>query len=281
MTIRQAIALGAETLAAVPDPKLDTVELLCTVLGDEPLVLQLKAGESLTPMQEERFRSLLLLRARREPLHYLLGTRCFYGLDFAVDARALIPRQETEMLCELALRRMMEFRTPRVLDIGTGSGAIAVTLKKNRADALVTATDLSAEALSLARENAKRLGASIRFLRGDLLAPVAGETFDVIVSNPPYVESAACDTLQPEVRREPRLALDGGADGLDCYRRLAAETPAILREGGYLLLEVGDGQASAVIGLLRETDAFADARYHLDLYRKRRYVSARRAAQPT
>lgn len=281
MTIRDAIALGAHTLRDVPDPKLDTIALLSEATGLQAMRLQLNARESLSPEQEERFRSLLLLRAQREPLQYVLGTQCFYGYDFAVDARVLIPRQETEMLCELALARMGDTPAPRVLDVCTGSGAIAVVLKRECERADVTATDLSADALALAAANAQRNLARIRFLQGDLLSPVRGEQFDVIVSNPPYIESAACDALQPEVLREPRMALDGGVDGLDFYRRLALETPTFLTEGGYLLLEVGDGQASPVAALLRQEGRFTDVEIHTDLYRKERFVTARRAAFPT
>lgn len=281
MTIREAIALGVETLQAVPDPELDAVALLSDTMGLEPMHLRLSAKESLTQKQEERFRSLLLLRAQREPLQYLLGTRCFYGYDFAVDARVLIPRQETETLCELALERIKGYDAPRVLDVCTGSGAIAVTLKRECEKAAVTATDVSADALDVAMGNALRNHADVRFLQGDLLAPVRGERFDVIVSNPPYIDSATCDTLQPEVMREPRLALDGGTDGLDFYRKFANDAPKCLAGSGHLLMEAGDGQASYVARLLSDTGCFVDVRTHADLYRKERFVSARRAAFPT
>jgi len=279
MTIRDAIALGARTLMDVPDPQLDAVALLSDVTGDPPLSVRLNAQLPLTPEQEERFRSLLLLRAQREPLQYLLGTQWFYGLEFAVDPRVLIPRQETELLCELALRCLRRLATPRALDVCTGSGAIATVLKREYPAARVTATDLSADALTVAQKNAAQNGAEVRFLCGDLLAPVAGETFDLIVSNP--IETAACETLQPEVLREPRMALDGGPDGLAFYRRLANEVPLCLVPDGDLLLETGDGQASDVARLLTETGNFYDVRIHTDLYRKERCVTARRAAFPT
>lgn len=281
MTIREAIALGKETLQAVPDPELDTVALLSDATGSEPMHLRLSAKENLTQEQEERFRSLLLLRAQREPLQYLLGTRCFYGYDFAVDARVLIPRQETETLCELTLQRMAGYNAPRVLDLCTGSGAIAVTLKRECEKSTLTATDVSVDALAVARANAQYNHADVCFLQGDLLAPVQGERFDVIVSNPPYIDSSACNTLQPEVMCEPRLALDGGADGLDFYRRLAKDAPDCLVDDGHLLLEVGDGQANHVARVLNDTGNFVDVQTHTDLYHKERFVSARRAAFPT
>ena len=281
LTLRQAIRLGTQTLAEVPDPELDAVTLLCTVTGMEPMFLRLNAQESLTTEQEERFRSLLLLRARREPLQYIVGVQYFYGRAFRVDGRVLIPRQETETLCELAIQRLQDYVAPHVLDVCTGSGAIAVTLKKEYAAADVTATDLSAGALAVATENAARHQASIRFLQGDLLAPVRGECFDMIVSNPPYIESEACAELQPEVMREPRLALDGGTDGLDFYRRLAAEAQTCLNAGGCLLMEVGDQQAERVVALLEETGGYRDMAIHQDLYGKNRCVTALRAAFPT
>ena len=281
MTIRQAIQLGVVTLVDVPDPETDTLALLCETTGDEPLRLRLRAQETLTAKQEERFRSLLLLRAHREPLQYILGQQCFYGYDFHVDSRVLIPRQETETLCERALLQMRLFKAPRVLDVCTGSGAIAITLKREQPNAIVTATDLSPEALSVARDNAERNHAEVCFLLGDLLAPVAGEHFDVMVSNPPYVKSRDCDELQPEVMREPRVALDGGTDGLDFYRRLTTEAPGHLVSGGALLVEVGDGQAEAVAKLLTSSGQFTPPVTYSDLYGAQRVVAARREAFPT
>jgi len=282
MTIHEAIRMGRQTLAAVPDPEVDTVALLADVTRMEPMILRLNAQETLTAEQEERYRSLLLLRAGREPLHYVLGTRCFYGRPFVVDERVLIPRQETETLCELAIAFLKAAGdAPKALDVCTGSGAIAVTLKAECPDARVAATDVSASALAVARGNAQANGAEVRFLQGDLLAPVTGERFDLIACNPPYVKSADCDSLQPEVMREPRLALDGGGDGLAFYRRLAADAPACLNAGGRLLLEVGDRQAAQVTALLEGTRRFRDIAVFRDLYGNERVVSAFRAESPT
>ncbi len=281
LTLGEAIRLGVQALREVPDPKPDTIALLENVTEQTGMELRLNPQLRLTPEQEAQFRALLLLRAKREPLQYLLGTQCFYGYNFSVDSRVLIPRPETETLCELALKKLMPIAEPTVLDLCTGSGAIAVTLCRECAKAHVTACDVSADALVLARQNAAANGAEIRFLQGDLLAPVAGERFKLIVCNPPYVESAACDALQPEVAREPRLALDGGADGLDFYRRLATDAPACLADRGWMLMEIGDGQARQVESLLAQTHHFSDIELHLDLFGKERFVSARRAAFPT
>ncbi len=281
LTIKQAIQLGETQLRHVPDPLPDTMALLEHVTHKPPLMLRLDAIQTLTEQQEEQFRSLLLLRTQRMPLQYLLGERCFFGYLIHVDERVLIPRQETEMLCELALRALPDYTAPRVLDVCTGSGAIAITIQKEYSAAEVTAVDVSADALAVACENAASNNAAIRFLQGDLLNPVQGEKFDIILSNPPYVQSTVCDHLQPEVMLEPRLALDGGTDGLDFYRRLANESPSYLNEQGMLMMEIGEEQANAVMCLLRDTGCFANICAHKDLYEKERFVTARFEAFPT
>ncbi len=281
ITTGQAIRLGAEQLREVPDPQVDAIALLEKVTGKTPLELRLHPQDTLTAEQEERFRSLLLLRSRREPLQYLLGTQCFYGLEFAVDQRVLIPRPETETLCELALRELGHIPRPRVLDLCTGSGAIAVTLKKHCPQAEVTACDISEEALAVAKQNAILNDVDVRFLQGDLLAPVAGEQYDLLACNPPYIKSAECETLQPEVTREPRLALDGGVDGLAFYRRLATDAPTYLADSGWMIAEVGDRQAEQVAALLSDIKQFCTVNIHLDLFGIKRFVSARRTPSPT
>ena len=217
MTIHQALQYGAKALAAVPDPKIDAAALLCHVTGLPRIELLLRAAEPLQAEQETAYRTLLERRAQREPLQYMLGAQCFFGLDFHVDKRVLIPRSETETLCELALQRISPMGSPQVLDVCTGSGAIAVVLKHERPNAEVFATDLSRDALTIAAENANRNAVSVHFAQGDLFAPVSGKRFDCIVSNPPYICSDDCLALQPEVLQEPLMALDGGADGLDFY----------------------------------------------------------------
>ncbi|WP_309716610.1 peptide chain release factor N(5)-glutamine methyltransferase [Armatimonas sp.] len=214
---------------------------------------------------------LLVRRANREPLPYILGERGFYGLSFRVTPAVLIPRPETELLVEAALNPLREAGEGRrlsggerqgeerhILDIGTGSGCIAITLAKLLPGTLVWATDISEEALDVAKENASRHGATVEFCLGDLLAPLPPDLcFSVIVSNPPYIAPADAETLEPEVGVfEPHLALFdpiSGSDGLTLYRRLASEAPARLTNGGWLMVEVGQGQAEAVAQL------FADA----------------------
>jgi len=276
MTVREALKSGAEALAAVPDPQLDAELLLCDVMRMRRMNLLLAAAQPLTAAQEARYRALLLRRAAREPLQYILGTQSFYGMELRVDPRVLIPRQETETLCERALESLRGVQNPRVADLCTGSGAIAILIKHSRPDAAVFATELSPQALELARENAESIGADVQFRQGDLLKPLEGQTFDCLVSNPPYIPSAALETLQPEVRLEPRMALDGGADGLLFYRRLAAEAPDYLKPEGKLLMEFGDGQARDVRAIFAETRRFSGLRVHLDLYGRPRILEAAR-----
>ena len=238
--------------AGVPDPRLDAEWLLAHVLGMDRLAMRMSGTAQLTPQQEQRMASLLLSRTRRTPLQYLLGTQGFYGLEIRTDARALIPRQETETLCETGiahLRALGPLPPPAALDLCTGSGAIALALRHECPFAQVSASDASVEALSLARENARRLGLSVDFFAGDLFDAVGERRFDLILSNPPYIPSDECARLQPEVLREPRMALDGGADGLDFYRLLTEKYRDAVRPGGWLVLEIGYAQGPAVLAL--------------------------------
>lgn len=274
MTVREALHAGAGALAAVPDPRLDAELLLCRVLEVPRMTLLLSAARELTPAQEARYQTLLSQRAAREPLQYILGSQSFYGCELLVDERVLIPRPETELLCERALKRLQAIRQPAVADVCTGSGALAIAIKRERPDAAVWAADLSDAALALARENAECNGAAIEFRQGDLLRPLAGQTFDGIVCNPPYIPAALIETLQPEVTKEPRMALDGGIDGLDFYHRLANEAPDSLKPGGLLFAEFGDGQAAAVATIFTAAQAFQDVRIHRDLAGHPRFVEA-------
>jgi release factor glutamine methyltransferase len=219
---------------------------------DAPRLLVVASGETpLTDARAEQFFTLVARRQSREPLQYILGTQPFMGCSFCVDERVLIPRQDTETLCEQALLNAPE--QGAVLDLCTGSGALAVVIKKAMPALLVCASDVSEAAISLAQKNARENGADIDFRQGDLFEPFQNERFDMIVSNPPYIPTGELATLQEEVRREPALALDGGEDGLSFYRRIAREAPAHLKENGVLLMEIGWDQAQAVLNLL--TDA--------------------------
>lgn len=253
MTIREALAQAAARLetAGVPDARLDAELLLARVLREDRLRMRLDGQRTLGDAQRSEYDALIARRQTREPLQYIEGEAAFMGLTFRVAPGVLIPRQDTEILCEEALSRMKP--GTRVLDVGTGSGALAVSLARLGRDAQVTAVDVSDTALAIARDNARRLGAQVRFVKSDCFAALAGERFDLIVSNPPYISREEMETLMPEVQREPELALAGGEDGLDFYRRIAREAPAHLLPGGCLLFEIGWRQRDAVSALVRES----------------------------
>ena len=232
------------------------------------------------PLSKEElatYRGLIQRRIAGEPTQYLVGSKEFYGRRFFVDARVLIPRSETELLVEAVLHDVKKDAPSRVLDVCTGSGCIAVTIAAERPQASVWATDLMENALEVARSNAEALGAGARvtFMQGDLFAAVPlGPTFDVIVSNPPYVKTSELATLQKEVRQEPRVALDGGADGLDLIRRIAADALPRLKPGGLLALEIGEDQGPATAELLTRAGCH-EVRVELDLERRDRMVFGR------
>jgi release factor glutamine methyltransferase len=257
--------------------------LLAAALEVSAHVLILEGARQVSALQAEQAWSLLKRRAAREPIQYLLGTQEFCGLEMAVTPDVLIPRPETELLVEEALRAVLGVNEPTIADVGTGSGCIAVALARERPDATIYALDISAPALDVARSNAIRHGARdrIRFIRADLLEAFCGaRTFDVIVSNPPYIPEQEMDGLQPEVARyEPRAALAAGPDGLDFYRRLLREAPPLLKPGGRLLLELGCGQSDRVKRLARECGAFDVIECRKDAAGIKRVVIARRIAQ--
>jgi release factor glutamine methyltransferase len=223
-------------------------------------------------------RALVERRLRGEPIQYITSETEFYRLPIAVNRDVLIPRPETELLVERAVELARVFPRPRVLDVGTGSGAIAIAVAHEVPEARVTATEISGAALGLARRNAERLGSAqrIRFLQGDLLEAIAGEQFEIIVSNPPYVPERDRNSLAVEVREfEPAQALFAGEDGLTVYRRLIPAASAALISGGFLALEIGYGQKPDVAALLAES-GFAEIDFAPDLQGIPRVASARR-----
>lgn len=271
-TLGMALAHARALLAnagSTPTPDLDGQVLLAHVTGSPRATLVAFPERALDADVAARYASLVARRARGEPVAYLIGHREFFGLDFLVDARVLVPRPETELLVEAALADLRArlaanpSHPPRVADIGTGSGAIALALAVSEPRLpLVYATDVSADALALAGENARRLGVAerVRCLRGDLLAPLP-EPVDVLVANLPYIAPADAATLPVDVRMyEPALALYGAEDGLGHLRRLLAAASAVLRPGASLYLEIGYDQGSAVLALARAAFPGADAR---------------------
>ena len=234
---------------SVPNAKLDTDILIAHSLGIKRLDIYLDLDRPLTEAQLTDLRSLVKRRASREPLQYIIGNTEFYGLTLKVDPRALIPRHETEELIELIVERL-KAPPKRILDLGTGSGAIALALASRYSDAEVTATDQSEEAITLAKENALALNLSSRvtFIKGNWFEPLnEGARFDLIVSNPPYLTEAEMQTAEPEViDHEPHSALASGQEGLDDLGLLFKSVPKYLAEGGLLALETGIGQADAI-----------------------------------
>lgn len=251
MTIREALRLAAARLeqAGVPDADVDAAYLLASVLKEDTLAMRINGHRELAAPQQAAFDALCDRRAAREPLQYILGETEFMGLTFHVEPGVLIPRADTEILVEKALAWMKP--GARVLDIGTGSGAIAVSLAKLGRQAQVTAVDVSDRALEIARRNAERNGAAVEFVKSDCFSALKGRKYDMIVSNPPYISEDEMRGLMPEVTREPELALFGGADGLDFYRRISREAPEYLNEGGCLLFEIGWLQKDAVSALVK------------------------------
>jgi len=218
--------------------------LLAAATGRSEASVLAHPEKSLLEQEEDQFLEMTARRAAGEPIAYILGHKEFYGLELTVNSAVLIPRPETELLVDLALDR----NPASVLDVGTGSGAIALAIKRHRPDARVVATDASAAALEVARRNAARFNLEVELRHGRWFEPVAGERFEAIISNPPYV--VVGDPHLAALPYEPRLALLGGADGLDGFRVLAREAPAHLLPGGWLLVEHGEGQHEAVRGLL-------------------------------
>ena len=233
----------------VESPRLEAQILLAYALGCKKIDLYVRHDEEPPEDKRAAFREMIKRRAEGMPVAYLVGHREFYSLEFAVSPAVLIPRPETETLVMEALRWLKPMEAPRVLDVGTGSGAIAVAVARQHKTARVTAVDVSAPALEVATGNARKHGVADRvtFVEGDLFAPVAGQTFDLVVSNPPYIARSEFPAMDAGVREfEPRSALDGGPEGLDFYRRIAAGVANYLAPGGAVMVEIGATQEPAV-----------------------------------
>ncbi|WP_019121063.1 peptide chain release factor N(5)-glutamine methyltransferase [Brevibacillus massiliensis] len=261
-TIREALLWASRFLqnAGSQDSPFEAELLLRHVLGWSRSTFLANLPDPISKEAVQRLKLLCERRATREPLQYILGKQEFFGRDFVVKPGVLIPRPETEILIEQVLQSADQLWPARqsldVADIGTGSGAICLTLACERPDWQVTTVELSAEAIEIARQNARELGVGERvvFLQGDLAGPLvaAGRRLDILVSNPPYIPSADVQGLDREVRDyEPLLALDGGDDGLDCYRRICAALPALLKPVALVAFEVGIDQARSVAKLMR------------------------------
>lgn len=255
-------------------PGIETRAILARSLGTDPLEFYAHPERHVDPERAEVFEELLHRRLGGEPLAYVTGEREFCSRPFVVTRDVLIPRPETETLAELAMETAGRMKNPRILDLGTGSGCLAVTLSLETRGCEVFASDVSAAALEVAERNARAHGARIRFVRSDLLGCFAKSSFDMIISNPPYVSEAEYAELSPQIRRyEPRAALLGGGDGLACIRKIAAAAGTALREGGFLLLEIGAGQAQSAESIVSE-NGFSDIRIETDIGGVERVVKA-------
>lgn len=259
----------------VVNARLEAEWMLSAATGLDRVGLYLNFEKPLNDDELAVFRAMVTRRAKREPLQHILGSQEFCGFDFEVSADVLVPRFDTELLVSEALE--MVPAATAVLDIGTGSGCIAIVLSKHLPGAKVVAVDLSEQALVVARRNALKNGADVEFLSGSLFEPVSGRTFDLIISNPPYIPTADIDTLEPEVRFwDPLQALDGGADGLDFYRKLIPAATDFLRPDGALLLEIGIGQARDVADIFRDCGGYGQVGTKHDMGGIERIVYARR-----
>lgn len=260
-------------------PRLDAELLLAHALAVPRVQLYVQFDRPLVEAELAVYREMVRRRQNGESVAYVTGRKEFWSHELLVDARVLVPRPDTETVIDEALARM-ESMAPelRIADVGTGSGALAITLALVRPQATVLATDVSADALTVARDNATRLGASnVAFAEGDLDAPLRTRApFDLIVANLPYVPSGDIARLAPEVRCEPHLALDGGPDGLELVRRLVQAAPALLAPGGAIILEIGEGQADATAALLTAA-GLDDVRRRADLGGILRVVSGHKS----
>lgn len=264
ISIADAIREGAQTFqdAGITEARREAGGLLQHVIGRDRTFVLAHPEQQLSQTQLRAFQELIKRRAAGEPLQYLTAHQSFFGLDFEVAPGVLIPRPETELVVELALEKIRGTRAPRICDVGTGSGCIAISLLHERTDAHAVAVDVSAAALEIAKRNAMRhqVESRLTFVQANCFSSLspAEFSFDLIVSNPPYVAEDQLAGLQREVRDyEPREALAGGRDGLDVVRRLLSESDAFLKPGGHLLIEIGFNQASAVESLLEKQEWLA------------------------
>lgn len=277
MKIGEWLRQAAATLEAseCPDPHVDSLWIAEDVLNMNRAKLRFEENSDLSDDQLTALNSCLERRIQGEPVQYILNHADFMGLKFYVDHRVLIPRQDTETLVENAIVELQSRPAPKVLDLCCGSGCIGLSIKSLVPHAKVSLSDISTDALDVAKKNAKALDADVVFRHGDLFDAVKKEKFDLIASNPPYIPAADMAVLQREVRFEPELALAGGEDGLDFYRRICAGASAHLNEGGALLMEVGEGEARDVLSLVQENIDCADSGMIKDLNGIERIVWAR------
>jgi len=286
--VRNLLHVTAEYLEkkGIDSPRLTAEILLAHKLNVDRVTLYLNFDQPLTENELSGYRILIKKRLQREPLQYITGIQEFWSLEFAVTPQVLIPRPETELLVEQTIERLKAFpavenHTPRILDLGTGCGAIAISLAKEVQQTKIWATDISAGALKLARLNAEKHGVTdrIRFIQGSLWEPLMdqGETFDIILSNPPYIASEEFKGLSPEVRDyEPRLALDGREGGMHFIEKIISEAPAFMNPGAWIMVEMAPGQTEKALGLIGEIKDYGEKTRIKDYSHLYRVVMAQR-----
>ena len=276
MTPRELILRNSARMkeAGIPDPVTDSALILSFLLKRPPLDLRADMESDVPPEIQKQTEQLVSRRLKREPLQYLLGEAPFFGRMFTAVPGTLIPRPETEELCRWALEAADGIRQPVVIDLCAGSGCIGLTFKLERKDADVILLELSDDAIRTAALNTEKFAQPVTILKSDLFSALSGVKADLILSNPPYIPSGQCASLQEEVRYEPLTALDGGEDGLLFYRRIAREAKAYLKPDGYLMLEIGDGEAQAVKDLLTE-NGWTGIEIRRDLAGRERVIGAR------
>ncbi len=252
-------ALGIESA------RLDAEVLLAYVLNWKRLYLYVDSTKNLSPAQIERYENLINQRTKKIPVAYLTGQREFMNLNFAITSDVLIPRPDTEILTQFAIENLSNFENPTFADLGTGSGAICISVLKYVKNSKAAAVDISQDAINCAKFNAEKFGVDdrVNFYVGNLFEPLRGQKFHTIISNPPYIPTKDLSKLQDEVQREPKLALDGGIDGLDFYRRIVKDAPTFLFSGGFLAVEIGINQAAEVKNLFEKN--FTDIEIFRDL----------------
>ena len=278
MTVSQALMHAQEVLshAGLASPAAEAYLMLEHLLGVSRTTLMLERHRALTSAEEKTLKGWLARRAKREPLQHILGVAHFYGLELRVTPDVLVPRPETERLVEFGLQAIRSVQNPKVLDVGTGSGAVALAIKSERPDAVVMASDLSQAALHVARENAERLGLNIQFELSDLLEQphIAGfaQNTDLLISNPPYLPEADQAHVSPEVQADPALALYSGPDGLEHFRRLERAAWGLLQPGGAVLLVELDPRNVRIALELASGNAWNKGRVLEDLVGRERFL---------
>lgn len=273
MTIRDIIIRYSKELEEISStPRLDVETLLQKVLNVDRLYILLNLERNLSEEEENLFNKFIEERLNNRPIAYIVGNREFMGLDFYVQEGVLIPRPDTEILVEEVIQIARTMDKPRILDLCTGSGAIAISIAKYVPNAVVYAVDISEKALEVAVDNARRLKANVKFIKSNLFKDLKEMKFDIIVSNPPYIKKDDIQFLSDEVQKEPEIALDGGYDGLDFYRKISRQAIEYLKFGSYLCFEIGFDQKIDVIDIIEKEEHYTGTYCKKDLYGNDRII---------